>query len=151
MPTESSSPRSERAAPSKAAAGSEPAAGDSAGRRRSRNRRFAILGALVIYLCIAFWMKPGAAGRVSDSLADLRDSVSDRFHKHPDHAIDLNAATAAELQQLPGIGPSMAAQILSLREQSGPFHQPEDLLAIPRMTRRSLNRIRPYIFVGMHR
>jgi competence protein ComEA len=96
-------------------------------------------------------MKPGVSGRVSESLADLRDSVSARFHKHPDHPVDLNTATAEELAELPGVGPAMAAQILRFREQSGPIHRPEDLLALPRMTRRTLDRIRPYIVVGQNR
>ncbi len=149
MPTESSSPRTEAAGRAKAAAGGGPA--EQRAGRRSRVRLLAILAAVAVYLCIAFWMKPGAAGRVSDSLADLRDSVSDRFHKHPSHPIDLNTATAEELEQLPGVGPAMAAQIIRFRQQSGPFRQPEDLLAIPRMTRRSLDRIRPYIVVGESR
>lgn len=134
MPTGNSSPRTEEAG-----RGAWP---------RGRIRLVAILAAIVAYLCFAFWMKPGAAGRVSDSLADLRDSVSDRFHKHPQHPVDLNTATAEELQQLPGVGPAMAAQIIRFREQSGPIRRPEDLLAIPRMTRRALERMRPYIVVG---
>ena len=122
-----------------------------AARRRARLRFLAILAAVAVYLAVAFWMKPGAAGRVSDSLADLRDSVSDRFHKHPTHPIDLNTATATELERLPGIGPATAAEIIRFREQSGPIRRLEDLLAIPRITRRALDRIRPYVVVGENR
>ena len=150
MPTESSSPRTERARRPKAAAGRDPAA-EGAARRRTRNRLLALLAAIAVYLCIAFWMNPGAAGRVSDSLADFRDSVSDRLRKHPDHPIDLNTASAEELQQLPGVGPATAAQIIRFREQSGPFRRPEDLLAIPRITRQTLDRLRPYVVVGSSR
>lgn len=148
MPTESSSPRIDPAGRAKGTA-----AGDSADERarRPRVRLLAILAAAALYLCLALWMRPGAVGRVSDSLTALRDSVSDRFHKHPDHPLDLNAATAAELEQLPGIGPSTAAQIIRFREQSGPFRRAEDLLAVPRITRRALDRIRPYIVVGESR
>ena len=119
--------------------------------RRMRARLLAILAALAVYLCIAFWTKPGTAARISVSISGLRDSVSDRFHKHPDHPLDLNTATAAELEQLPGVGPATAAEIIRFREQSGPIHRPEDLLAIPRITRRALDRIRPYIIVGDNR
>lgn len=137
MPTESSSPRTDDAR--------------RATRLRVRVGLLAILAAVIVYLCLALWMKPGAGGRVSGSLADLRDSVSDRLHKHPDHLVDLNSATLTELEQLPGIGPAMAAQIIRFREQSGPIRRPEELLAIPRMTRRALDRIRPYIVVGQSR
>jgi len=88
------------------------------------------------------------AGPLSGPFVDLHDSVSDRFRKHPDHLIDLNTASPAELEQLPGVGPATAAQIIRFREQSGPFRRPEDLLAIPRITRRTLDRLRPYITVN---
>jgi competence ComEA-like helix-hairpin-helix protein len=161
MPTENSSPRTEAAGrPPAGAAGTS--AGDRAvaapkhssepiGSRRRRTRLIAILAAVAAYLCLAFGLKPGLTGRVSDSLTDLRESVSDRFHKRPAHPVDLNTATAEELQQLPGVGPATAAQIIRFREQSGPIRRPEDLLAIPRITRRTLDRIRPYISTGQLR
>jgi len=88
------------------------------------------------------------AGPLSGPLTDLHDSVSDRFHKRPARPVDLNTATAAELEQLPGVGPATAAQIIRFREQSGPIRRSEDLLAIPRITRRTLDRLRPYIVVN---
>lgn len=66
----------------------------------------------------------------------------------PPHSIDLNSATAEQLQQLPGIGPTLAKAIVHLREKSGPFRRVEDLLAVPRITRRTLEKIRPYVTVG---
>ena len=44
--------------------------------------------------------------------------------------IDVNAATAAELDALPGIGPATAAAIVAHREQHGPFVTVDDLLAV---------------------
>ncbi len=114
---------------------------------RRKTRLIALLAAVAAYLVLAFWLRPELAGPLSGPLTDLHDSVSDRFRKHPEHPVDLNSATAEELQQLPGIGPATAAQIIRFREQSGPFRRPEDLLAIPRITRRTLDRLRPYIVV----
>lgn len=45
--------------------------------------------------------------------------------------IDLNSATAADLDSLPGIGPSIAAAILRYRDENGPFQSVEELLEVP--------------------
>lgn len=45
----------------------------------------------------------------------------------PAGPIDLNTATVAQLQTLPGIGPTLAQRIVSHREQHGPFRAPGDL------------------------
>jgi competence protein ComEA len=44
--------------------------------------------------------------------------------------IDLNRASTAELETLPGIGPAKATAIVRHREQHGPFREPGDLRAV---------------------
>jgi competence protein ComEA len=61
--------------------------------------------------------------------------------------VDLNTATVGELQQIPGIGPSIAQSIVHMREKSGRFHRVEDLLAIHGISAAKLEKIRPYVFV----
>jgi len=135
MPTENSSPQTD--------------AGVAGGARTRTLRRVSfLLAAIVAYLALALALKLDLAARVSESMVAARDTISDRFHKRPEHPINLNTAGADELQQLPGIGPVTAKEIIQFREQSGAIRQPEDLLALPRFTRRALNRIRPYIVVG---
>jgi len=46
-------------------------------------------------------------------------------------ALDLNHASAAELESLPGIGPSLASAIVQYRDQNGPFRSVDDLLNVP--------------------
>ena len=44
--------------------------------------------------------------------------------------IDINTASAAELDELPGIGPALAATIIEYREKHGPFRSAEELLEV---------------------
>lgn len=41
--------------------------------------------------------------------------------------VDVNTATVAELERLPGIGPSLAQRIIDDRAAHGPFQRPEEL------------------------
>ena len=45
----------------------------------------------------------------------------------PAAPVDLNVATMAELEALPGVGPATAQAILTYRERNGPFRTVEDL------------------------
>lgn len=65
----------------------------------------------------------------------------------PAKPIDLNSATVQELEQLPGVGPGTAKAIIEFRQKSGPFKRVEDLLAVRRITKQRLDKIRPYVFV----
>jgi competence protein ComEA len=44
---------------------------------------------------------------------------------------DLNLMTAADLERLPGVGPSRARAILAYREKNGPFADPIELNRVP--------------------
>jgi len=63
-------------------------------------------------------------------------------------AIDINKATANDLQKLPGIGPSLAKQIVAYREKHGPFRRVEDLMAIRGIGFKKWKQIEPYVRVG---
>jgi len=61
--------------------------------------------------------------------------------------LDINQATAAELEKLPGIGPALARRIVEWREIHGPFRSVEDLLQVPGIGPKTLEGIRDKITV----
>jgi len=68
--------------------------------------------------------------------------------KPPAHPINLNSASAAELQQVPGIGPSTADKILEMRKSYGAFKSVDDLLAIKGIGPKRLDKMRKYLTIG---
>ena len=44
--------------------------------------------------------------------------------------VNINTATAEELDVLPGIGPALAGRVIAYREEHGPFTEVEELLEV---------------------
>ncbi len=65
-----------------------------------------------------------------------------------DGVVNVNTAAAAELERLPGVGPSLAARIVEHREKNGAFQAPEDLLLVRGIGEKSFERLRPYVAVS---
>jgi competence protein ComEA len=59
--------------------------------------------------------------------------------------INLNTATAAELQSIPHIGPVLAGKIIDFRTQSGGITDLNELISVNGIGKTTLNRIRPYL------
>ena len=49
----------------------------------------------------------------------------------PGEKLDLNAASAEELQRLPGVGVKLSEAIVAYRAEHGPFRQAEDVMKVP--------------------
>jgi len=65
--------------------------------------------------------EPGAGGVIGASVGALGGAST------PGIRLNLNTATAAELDTLPGVGPTRAQQIVRERELHGPFRAVDDL------------------------
>ena len=67
---------------------------------------------------------------------------ADRSVETEDARLNINTASAAELETLPGIGPALSAAIIQQREIAGNFTKAEDLLDVPGIGEKKLEAIR---------
>jgi competence protein ComEA len=61
---------------------------------------------------------------------------------------NINTASAAELDTLPGIGPAIAGRIIEYREAHGPFQSIDELEAIKGISAAMVDELRPLVTVG---
>ena len=69
----------------------------------------------------------------------------------PAHAacsVELNSASSAQLETLPGIGPAKAAAILDYRTTAGPFTTVDQLDNVTGIGPATLENVRPFVCVG---
>ena len=66
----------------------------------------------------------------------------------PGELIDLNQASAVQLESLPGIGEVTAARIVEYRRENGGFKKIEELMNVRGIGERSFLRLRPLVTVG---
>lgn len=81
----------------------------------------------------------GPAGSSAGITGDDQDGGSD------DDLVSLNSASAAGLDSLPGIGPSLAEQIILYRETDGPFTSIDQLTDVPGIGPAKLEQLRPLV------
>jgi len=62
--------------------------------------------------------------------------------------ININTASATELDTLPGIGPTTAQKIIAYRQQNGPFVSKEDIINVSGIGPGTYERIKDLITVG---
>jgi competence protein ComEA len=63
-------------------------------------------------------------------------------------AVNLNTASAADLESLPGIGAKTAERILEYRQKNGPFKKIEDLMNVKGIGEKSFLKLKPRLTVA---
>ncbi len=61
--------------------------------------------------------------------------------------LNINTASAKDLQLLPGIGPKIAQRIVDYRAKNGPFSSVDDLKKVKGIGDKKLEKIRPFLKV----
>lgn len=62
--------------------------------------------------------------------------------------LDLNTATPAQLETLPGVGPVLAGRIVEFRKKKGGFRKIEELLAVPGISEKKWKALLQFLTVN---
>jgi len=63
----------------------------------------------------------------------------------PQGVVNVNTASAAQLEAIPGVGPALAGRIVEHRDKNGAFKKVEDLMLVRGIGEKSFAKLRPYI------
>jgi len=100
----------------------------------------AVLLMASLALLVAHWVQLSGCG--------MQPIEIDRVPRRPEeYQVDLNRATWVEFSQLDGIGPTLARRIVENRERQGDFRQVDDLARVHGIGSRTIERLRPWVFV----
>jgi competence protein ComEA len=66
----------------------------------------------------------------------------------PAAVVNINTASAEQLNGLPGVGDKMAARIIEYRQKNGGFKKVEDLMNIQGIGEKNFLKLKPLITVG---
>jgi competence protein ComEA len=93
---------------------------------------------------------PAFAGFESDSYSQpashrARHGGRSSHKLAPGQTLDINTASEAELTQLPGVGPSLAARIVEYRTENGPFQSIDDLQNVSGIGPSKFDKMAPYV------
>lgn len=100
-----------------------------------------------------FLMQTRTAGTISvqrsapDEPEEAVQTVAEEPSDAADDRLDLNTATAAELQELPGIGEVIAQRIIDYRDLCGHFLDPEQLMEVDGIGEAKYEKLRDLVTV----
>lgn len=114
-----------------------------------KKAQFTLFSATAAFLCIMLGLFIGrnTSGFISVNSGSCT-TVTTATGTQNTGKLDLNTATAVQLQMLPGIGQVLADSIITYRDEHGPFSCIEDLKNVPGIGEKRLEAILEYITVG---
>jgi len=83
--------------------------------------------------------------RISEGLTDNSNSKATDINIKGTKKVNINNATAAELDTVPGIGPTIAQKIIDYRDKNGQFTSIEELKKVGGIGDKTLNKFRDNI------
>lgn len=125
-----------------------------------------LFGVLIIGVGVKYWhdnrplpeVNPELKKRflaISDSLnlaeTSQKKSKASEVTSSRNAKININTATRAELQSLPGIGPVLGERLIKFRDERGGFQSIEDILKIKGIGRNTLEKLSELITLDSSR
>lgn len=108
------------------------------GRARPFFPLFLVVCALAAASCVQLPRRhAGVIGQAPPSVARTENGHAPR--------VNINAASTAELEKLPGVGRGLAARIVAHRAEYGPFRRPEHLMMVRGISDRRFRAMRALI------
>jgi competence protein ComEA len=107
--------------------------------------------ALVLMLAVLAMAAAPLAAQTSSSGKSPARTGRSSAKALPSAPINLNTATAAQLAELPGIGPKAAQRIVEYRQKNGSFKKIEELMNVKGIGEKSFLKLKPAITVGTDR
>ncbi len=106
-----------------------------------------VLGAIALAGCaVLLWQGQRPAVTVVGSPAAVQAAQWDE-QLAAARTVDVNTATVAALERLPGVGPALAARIVDYRTAHGPFGAPEELTRVHGIGPKTVAALRDYLAV----
>jgi competence protein ComEA len=96
----------------------------------------ALFASLVICLMLGMSAAPAAQGRTAAP------------GKEAPAVVNLNTASSAQIEALPGVGASTAKRIIEYRDKNGGFKKIEELMNVKGIGEKSFLKLKPLITVG---
>jgi comEA protein len=125
-------------------------------------RRYAFIAGIILIALLSFGIsscekKQGAAGTGAGAQTGTQSGAQSGAQAGAPSGsemgsaqakVDVNTASAQELQGVPGIDQTLAQNIVSYREANGPFSSVDDLIRVQGINQQKLDSIRSSLTVG---
>lgn len=109
-------------------------------------RRF--MFALVILVAILIAGPSASSPQATQAPKAAKAGTSSKARATAANPVNLNSASAAQLQTLPGVGASAAQRIVDYRQKNGSFKKIEELMNVKGIGEKSFLKLKPLITVG---